>query len=52
MLSSASCAISASGKRDARAFRHRPPGETTLNRWLDDPFPDYDTDPVVAFSAT
>jgi hypothetical protein len=20
-----------------------PPGETTLNRWLDDPFPDYDT---------
>jgi hypothetical protein len=29
-----------------------PPGETTLNPWLDDPFPDYDTEPVMAFSAT
>ena len=29
-----------------------PPGETTLDSWLDDPFPDYDTEPVVAFSAT
>ena len=29
-----------------------PPGETTLDPWLDDPFPDYDTEPVVAFSAT
>jgi hypothetical protein len=28
------------------------PGETTLDPWLDDPFPDYDTEPVVAFSAT
>ncbi len=28
-----------------------PPGETTLDPWLDDPFPDYDTEPVVAFSA-
>ena len=27
------------------------PGETTLDPWLDDPFPDYDTEPVVAFSA-
>jgi hypothetical protein len=24
-----------------------PPGETTLDPWLDDPFPDYDTEPVV-----
>ena len=45
---SASCAISGSGKRGA-AFRHDPPGETTLDPWLDDPFPDYDTEPVVAF---
>jgi hypothetical protein len=29
-----------------------PPGETTLDPCLDDPFPDYDTEPVVAFSAT
>ena len=28
-----------------------PPGETTLDPWLDDPFPDYDTEPVMAFSA-
>src|SRR4029453_14052940 len=27
-----------------------PPGETTLDPWLDDPFPDYDTEPVVGFS--
>ena len=26
-----------------------PPGETTLDPWLDDPFPDYDTEPAVAF---
>ena len=29
-----------------------PPGETTLDSWLDDPFPDYDTEPVMAFSAS
>jgi hypothetical protein len=29
-----------------------PPGETTLDPWLADPFSDYDTEPVVAFSAT
>jgi hypothetical protein len=29
-----------------------PPGETTLDPWLDDPFPDYDAEPVVAFSAS
>jgi hypothetical protein len=29
-----------------------PPGETTLDPWLDDPFPYYETEPVVAFSAT
>ncbi len=29
-----------------------PPGETTLDPWLNDPFPDYDTEPVMAFSAT
>ena len=29
-----------------------PPGKTTLDPWLDDPFPDYDTEPVMAFSAT
>ena len=23
-----------------------PPGETALDQWLDDPFPDYDTEPV------
>jgi len=28
------------------------PGETTLDPWLDDPFPDNETEPVVAFSAT
>jgi hypothetical protein len=27
------------------------PGETTLDPWLDEPFPDY-TEPVVAFSAS
>ena len=25
-----------------------PPGEKTLDPWLDDPFPDYDTEPIVA----
>ena len=29
-----------------------PPGETSLDRWLDEPFPDYDTGLVMAFSAT
>jgi hypothetical protein len=29
-----------------------PPGETSLDRWLDEPFPNYDTEPVVAFSAS
>jgi hypothetical protein len=29
-----------------------PPGETTLDPLLDDSFPDYDTEPVGAFSAT
>ena len=29
-----------------------PPGETTLDPWLNNPFPDYDTEPVMAFSAT
>ena len=29
-----------------------PPGETTLEPWLDAPFPDYDTEPLMAFSAT
>jgi hypothetical protein len=28
------------------------PGETTLDPWLEDLFPDYDTEPVVAFSAS
>ena len=27
------------------------PGETILDPWLDDPFPDYDIEPVMAFSA-
>ena len=27
-------------------------GGTTLDPWLDDPLPDYDTEPVVAFSAS
>jgi len=29
-----------------------PPDETTLDPWLDDPFPDCDTEPVMAFSAS
>jgi hypothetical protein len=29
-----------------------PPGKTTLDPRLDDLFPDYDTEPVMAFSAT
>jgi len=28
------------------------PGETSLDRWLDEPFPDYDIGLVMAFSAT
>ena len=46
---STSCAISGSGKRGCACTD--PPGETTLDPWLDDPFPDYDTEPVMAFSA-
>ena len=53
MSSSASCAISGSGKRGCACNGGTdPPGETTLDPWLDDPFPDYDTEPVVAFSAS
>lgn len=52
MSSSASCAISGSGKRGCVHSGTDPPGETTLDPWLDDPFPDYDTEPVMAFSAT
>jgi hypothetical protein len=49
----ADCAISGSGKRGVRVHSGiDPPGETTLDPWLDDPFPDYETEPVVAFSAT
>jgi hypothetical protein len=44
MSSSVSCAIAGSGA-DSRS-------ETTLDPWFDDPFPDYDTEPVVAFSAS
>ena len=40
-----------SGKRGVHSGTD-PPGETTLDPWLDDPFPDYDTEPVMAFSAT
>ena len=29
-----------------------PLGETALDPWLDDPFPDYETEPSVAFSAS
>jgi hypothetical protein len=40
-------------KKGRRAHSGSDPlGETTLDPWLDDPFPDYDTEPVVAFSAT
>ena len=49
MSSSASCAISGSGKRGCVHSGTDPPGETTLDPWLDDPFPDYNTEPVVAF---
>ena len=53
MSSSASCAISGAGKRGVRVHSGTdPPGETTIAPWLDDPFPDYDTEPVMAFSAT
>jgi hypothetical protein len=31
--------------RYRRHFGTGPPGETTLDPWLDDPFPDYDTEP-------
>ena len=41
MSSSASCAISGSGKRGARAFRHRPAGRNDPRRST--PLPDYDT---------
>jgi hypothetical protein len=33
-----------------RLLRNR--AQTTLDPWLDDPFPDYDTEPAMAFSAT
>jgi hypothetical protein len=33
-------------------FRHPPAGRNDPRSWLDDPFPDYDTEPVMAFSAT
>jgi hypothetical protein len=39
MSSSASCAISGSGKRVREHSGADPPGETTLDPWLDDPFP-------------
>jgi hypothetical protein len=53
MSSSASCAISGSGKRGVRVHSGTDlPGETTLDPWLDDPFPDYGTEPVMAFCAT
>jgi hypothetical protein len=29
-----------------------PLGETSLDPWLDDPFRDYDSEPVVTFSAS
>jgi hypothetical protein len=29
-----------------------PPGETSLDPWPDDPSRDYDTEPVMPFSAT
>jgi hypothetical protein len=32
-------------------IERRPPGETSLE-WSDDPFPDCDTEPVMAFSST
>ena len=51
MSSSTSCAISGSGKRGCVHSGIDPPGETHLDPWLDDPFPDYDSEPVVAFSA-
>jgi hypothetical protein len=36
----------------ARAFRHQPAGRNDPDPWLDDPFPDYDTEPAIAFSAS
>ena len=27
-----------------------PPSEITIEPWLDDPFPDYDTEPVMAYA--
>lgn len=27
-----------------------PPGEATVEPWLDDPFPDYDTEPVIKYA--
>jgi hypothetical protein len=50
---SASCAIPGSGKGELRVHSGTdPPRETTLDPWLDDPFPDHNTEPVVAFSAS
>ena len=49
----ASCAISGSGKRGCACIpAPTRRAKTTLDPWLDDPFPDYDTEPIVAFSAT
>jgi hypothetical protein len=36
-------------QRGACAFRHRPARRNDLDPWLDDPFPDYDTEPVLIF---
>jgi hypothetical protein len=41
------------GKKGVRGHSGSdPPGETTLDRWLDEPFLYYDTRPVMTFSAT
>ena len=28
-----------------------PPGETIIEPWLDDPFPDYDSEPVMMYAS-
>jgi hypothetical protein len=35
-----------------KIFERTPISSKLFDSWLDDPFPDYDTEPVMSFSAT
>jgi hypothetical protein len=52
MSSSASCAISGSEKKGCACIPAPTRQAKRFSIWLDTPFPDYDTEPVMAFSAT